>query len=454
MNNSKAITKNFISSVYKKISWTLLLGLATLLTTQNTYSEEFAGTWKSQQTCADVSEATYQQTWQITLSQSSDQVSGTIYFHKCPGGGRVSYSVSGTALSGNNYISLNGSKSSSRGDLGSSAANSQTFIVGLNQAPCPDLTQTFSSSGCPATPTPTPTPTNGDSGSSSEATVQNVIGQVITATLVDVATPGTSDKVSDVIALVTLDGSSTTIQRDDNSIIEVKENTVATLNPSSQTDSTTSKTISLIRGEITTSFDCTNNPGDYVVNTPAGTIKFPDSCTSLKRAGESNAQFTTNYSQTGLQGSLVVSVISGSVTVTDRNNNQTIVSAGNEKTINTSIPRTSWVLPIDNDKIYGGQQNLFVWSAYPGASGYILEYTLPPGTSFSEENTSSIEFSNQFAIIRPGDYSEYNGLILFNLFISSTASKILAEGRIFPIDANNNIISGSQSSDKISVDWE
>jgi len=427
----------------------IIVTIVLLFIFQNGYTAGFSGTWKSQQTCD--AEAPYQQTWQVTLSQSSDQVSGTIYFHKCPGGGRASYSVSGTAIGDNTIVSLEGTKTSSRGGLGSSAPSSQTFIITYNEAPCPDLTQTFSSSGCAAapTPTPTPTPTPDDSTTTIEAEVQSTTGQVIAATLVGVANPGASDKVSDVVALVTLDASSTTIIRDDNSVIEVEENTVATLNPSA----VTGKSITLVRGKITTTFDCTNNPGAYTVNTPAGTITFPDNCSSNKRAGETSAKFTTNYSQNGLQGSLVVSVISGSVTVTDRDNNQTVVSAGSDKTISTSIPRSSWVMPIDKDKIYGGQQNLFVWTAYPGASGYILEYNLPNPT-FSEDNPTAIEFNNTKVVLRPGAYSEYNGLILFDVFIGSTASKILAEGRVFAIDANNNIISGNQASDKITVDWE
>lgn len=45
-------------------------------------------------------------------------------------------------------------------------------------------------------------------------------------------------------------------------------------------------------------------------------------------------------------------------------------------------------------------------------------------------------------------------MILFNVFIGSTASKLLAKGRIFAIDAQGNIISDSISSDKVSVNWE
>jgi len=165
------------------------------------------------------------------------------------------------------------------------------------------------------------------------AQVQATTGTSFSITSTDADVLTTSGTISDVGALLTLEDSSTTIQRDDGSTIEVKQKAIITLNP---------ENITIFRGEATTTVNC-----NYEVKTPLASII---SCPTTQRGAES-AKFTTNYSQTGLDGTLTVTVITGTVDVTDRNGITFTVTAGNDKTIQNIVPRTSWVLPIDNDKI-------------------------------------------------------------------------------------------------------
>jgi hypothetical protein len=83
----------------------------------------FAGSWHSAETC-DNPAAPYR--WQVFLTQNGTSVSGSISFHKCPGEGRVTYAVSGTATAGSS-ITLNGTKTEAFGGLGGSAPASQAF---------------------------------------------------------------------------------------------------------------------------------------------------------------------------------------------------------------------------------------------------------------------------------------------------------------------------------------
>lgn len=98
---------------------------------------DFAGSWHSAETC-DEADAPYR--WEIKLSQdeSTNRVWGTISFHACPGGGRASYSVSGTATAAL-FVDLEGTKQSGRGGIGSAASASQTFRIRPGLPPEPNL---------------------------------------------------------------------------------------------------------------------------------------------------------------------------------------------------------------------------------------------------------------------------------------------------------------------------
>ncbi|MCU7833683.1 MAG: hypothetical protein KZQ83_00405 [gamma proteobacterium symbiont of Taylorina sp.] len=263
--------------------------------------------------------------------------------------------------------------------------------------------------------------------------VQSTTGTSLSITPVDVAVPTTSGTVPDVTALLTWDDSSTTIKRDDGSIIEVKQKAVVTLNPESS--------INLIRGEVTVTVGC-----NYEVKTALANII---SCPSNQRSSTS-AKFTTNYSPTGIDGKLTVRVETGTLEVIERNGKTSTVTAGNEKIIQNIVPRTSWVLPIDNDKIYGGKNNFFIWTEYPNADSYLLEFNIP-GSIFSEENPSSAEFQKQTVVLTSDLYIEYDGLLIFTLLLPKGLDGIVLEVRLFALDKQGNIISETVASDRSTI---
>jgi len=70
--------------------------------------------------------------WELNIIQNSDgEVSGELYFHNCPGGGAVFYSVSGTQNPGDATVTLTGIKTGGRGELGNNCANEVDFTFGL-----------------------------------------------------------------------------------------------------------------------------------------------------------------------------------------------------------------------------------------------------------------------------------------------------------------------------------
>lgn len=97
----------------------------------------FAGSWHSATPC-DEQDAPYR--WQITLNQQpgSDVVTGELKFHVCPGGGRATYNLTGTATTSDTLF-LEGTKTGGRGDLNSVAPAAQTFRVTQGGEPFPNF---------------------------------------------------------------------------------------------------------------------------------------------------------------------------------------------------------------------------------------------------------------------------------------------------------------------------
>jgi len=309
-----------------------------------------------------------------------------------------------------------------------------------------------------ATPTPTPTPTPILSLAPTPAptaSIQSIIGQVVTATMFDAQSPDQAGAAQDVMAVLTQEASQTVIVREDGSVVDIAEKTLAVLNPleNSQTNS-----VGLLRGEVTLKVSC-NNTKDYELRTAFGEIIVPGSCaanrisnTSLRNAS-SETQFTTSYNQVGVIGELSISVLSGSLNIIARNGQSFTLTQGEEINVQDNVPRATWVLPINGDAIYGGRNNLFSWIAYPGAEGYLIEYNFP-APAFSEQNVSTIEFSKQIVHLSPQNYQIVDDIVVYNIPLDSPLTNLTVEGRLFALNAQGEIIAESVSSDGVTVTWK
>jgi|GEM_PF-2696853 len=265
--------------------------------------------------------------------------------------------------------------------------------------------------------------------------------------------------VENIIAVVTLENSDAKIEREHGSVVEINAKTIALFHPEYTRPvgvvDTIQGVVSLIRGEINTIVSC-DIPGQFRVQTELGVVIVvkDNLCESNRRENDiSSAEFIANYSKTDFQASLTVSAVSGSITVVDREGNISKLSAGQDVTLNGTVKQTSWVLPVDGGFIYGGVENLLSWTSYPGAAGYLLEYNMPI-PEFSDENVGAVEFLTQTIRLFPDSYEIYEDLILYRITLGDIHDGSLVEARIFPIDVDGRILSGSVSSDKTSVRWK
>ncbi len=98
--------------------------------------EPFSGAWHSSAACGN---PTAPWRWEITINPST--TSGTISFHDCPGGGRVSYILGGGTVVGPNQMTFIGliNPFSVGGALGANAAGLVEFLITFNAAPDPNL---------------------------------------------------------------------------------------------------------------------------------------------------------------------------------------------------------------------------------------------------------------------------------------------------------------------------
>ncbi len=94
--------------------------------------------WHSSSVCNEAEGTLYGWQWLVSLNQSGDSVSGSIYFHKCPGGGRASYSLTGKANADGSFA-VNGTRGDSRGPLANTAPRQRNFVLREGQPPNPGL---------------------------------------------------------------------------------------------------------------------------------------------------------------------------------------------------------------------------------------------------------------------------------------------------------------------------
>lgn len=92
--------------------------------------------WHAGQVCAENEGPEYRWRWLVRLKQSGTSVDGYVYFHKCPGGGRAAYRLSGQETA-NGSFSVTGQKAAGRGGLGSSAPQKTTFSLTEGRPPSP-----------------------------------------------------------------------------------------------------------------------------------------------------------------------------------------------------------------------------------------------------------------------------------------------------------------------------
>jgi hypothetical protein len=99
--------------------------------------------WHARQVCAENEGSQYRWRWRVVLnrlkskSKTGFNVTGTISFHKCPGGGRVSYRFTGVVLK-NGSFSVTGNKQGGRGGL-YRGRHMIKFILIEGHAPSPNL---------------------------------------------------------------------------------------------------------------------------------------------------------------------------------------------------------------------------------------------------------------------------------------------------------------------------
>lgn len=93
--------------------------------------------WTSTVVCPDVFDPNYGARWTVDLEETEVGVSGNIHFHACPGGGRLSYSVTGDLPKPGETMVLDGTKSTGRGGLFASGPETATFTLDRYGAPNP-----------------------------------------------------------------------------------------------------------------------------------------------------------------------------------------------------------------------------------------------------------------------------------------------------------------------------
>ena len=119
----------------------LCLDLFSLGTGIEPFKENFSGAWHSDTACGeDETDEPYR--WGVNLAEdATGWVTGTIYFHDCPGGGAVTYAVEGQHNAGEMVLFLKGTRIDGRYILFGNSKPEQDFEIMFGAAPQPNFTE-------------------------------------------------------------------------------------------------------------------------------------------------------------------------------------------------------------------------------------------------------------------------------------------------------------------------
>ena len=136
-SSTKVTVKVLPSCEGGSTQWKFTANCPTKPPTQKPPSKK-AFNWHSSRVCSGSEGLEYRWRWSVNLTRSGTHVSGNIYFHKCPGGGRVAYKLSGEIRKDGSF-KVTGNKSGGRGSLYSSASNRLIFILYEGKPPNPNF---------------------------------------------------------------------------------------------------------------------------------------------------------------------------------------------------------------------------------------------------------------------------------------------------------------------------
>lgn len=214
--------------------------------------------------------------------------------------------------------------------------------------------------------------------------------------------------------------------------VSAAPNTQVTLLPPSGSEAV----VNQIAGQLSHSRAGGSAVGSFRVQTATATVR------------PTGTEFTTRYSQSGTLGTSVISVQSGMVEVEDRRGQRSTLVAGQEGSFEDAVPRVLLILPVDGGTVREGTINAFSWTAFPGAAGYLFEYTLKP-SGFAAQNSAAVEDPRLAFLLFPPAITQTDQTVEFRLPMPVGLAPKGTRGywRIFPVDGAGRILVGTTASD-------
>jgi hypothetical protein len=162
--------------------------------------------------------------------------------------------------------------------------------------------------------------------------------------------------------------------------------------------------------------------------------------------------FSTEYIQVGLDGTLRVSVAEGAVEVADRQARRESLARGSEAVLRDLVPRVTMVLPVDGGVVLTGRRQTLRWTAFRGAAGYLLEYTLDPA-GFGAPNPVAPEAPERTVRLPAGAFTEAERLVEATVPVPAGFALRGAPAflRVFPVDGTGQVLPGATGSDAVTL---
>lgn len=165
--------------------------------------------------------------------------------------------------------------------------------------------------------------------------------------------------------------------------------------------------------------------------------------------GVRGTEFSVEYTGFNGIGTTTIAVTEGQVAVDmgDHSVPATLVNAGETKSFTSLVNRPKLLLPAATSFLNQNANIHFSCTAYPGAGKYLFEGILYPGI-FNPAESATTQNNTVTMTIEPSQYSVQDGVVDWPLFLPANAlpADSIVSWRIFPLNANGQILSGTTSS--------
>lgn len=123
-------------------------------------------------------------------------------------------------------------------------------------------------------------------------------------------------------------------------------------------------------------------------------------------------------------------------------------TASDASTLAISGARVATVAPAGGGVVAAGTNTTFAWTSFPGAAGYLFEYTLNP-SGLAEANRTTPESTQSAFPVMAGAFTQSSNAVQLTIPVplGVAPAGTSVQWRVFPVDVTRQVLPGAVASD-------